>query len=196
MQRKLLIIICLVSTVFTAYGQKKKKKEFTGDPVAAWIQKYSPKDTSVKINYKEIGAPMPPFMLKTLHNKIFTDDYLTQKDVDNGANLFVIMFNPTCEHCQDETVLLTRNLEMFKKSKIMLMAAYAMENYMEYFTNVTNIDKYPSIAVTIDNDQTKFIDKTFVYKSLPQINIYDKDRKLVKIFTSDTPIDSLKPYIQ
>ena len=34
------------------------------------------------------------------------------------------------------------------------------------------------------------------YQMLPQINIYDGDRKLLKIYTGDTPFDSLKKYIQ
>lgn len=197
MQRKLLIIICLLTTVGVAFAEKKKKGEQrTGDPVAAWMDKYKPKDTTVKINYKEIGSPLPPFMIKIVKGKEITDQYLTQKDVANDANLFIMEFNPTCEHCQDETVLLGQNADLFKKSKIILMAAYAMDSYMEFFENVTKASEHPKLQLTIDNQTSDFINKTFIYKSLPQINIYDKERKLIKIFTSDTPIDSLKPYIQ
>ena len=74
------------------------------------------------------------------------------------------------------------------------MAAPNMKDYFVFFENVTKVSKHPEINVGLDS--AGFIDKTFVYQSLPQINIYDKERKLVKVFTGDVPIDSLKPYIE
>jgi len=187
MQRKLLIIVCLLGTVFIAFGQpdKKgdKKKEATGTPAS---------DT-VKTNYKIIGAPMPPIKM-TVYLGAQGKEILTDKDVANDANLFVMMYNPTCGHCQEETQLLEKNIFLFKKSHILLMAAPAMDTYMDFFENITKVSQYPSIKSGLDN--SGFIDKTFNYTGLPQINIYDKNRKLLKMFNSDTPLDSLKPYIQ
>jgi hypothetical protein len=74
------------------------------------------------------------------------------------------------------------------------MAAPAMSTDMGFFENITKVSEYPSIKSGQDN--SGFMDKTFNYGGLPQINIYDKNRKLLKIFNSDTPLDSLKPYIQ
>ncbi|MBS1774193.1 MAG: hypothetical protein JST82_15150 [Bacteroidetes bacterium] len=189
MLRKLLIITCLLGTVGISFAQKKKKHKDTETAEATTTD-------TVKINYKEIGAPMPNINMKQVKGKLVTDKYLTSKDLKNDANLFVMMFNPTCSHCQDETEVLKKNIALFKKSKIVLMATGAMETYMEYFENITKISEYPSILEVLDNEKCDFINKTFTYQSLPQINIYDKDRKLIKMFFSETPIDSLKPYIE
>jgi thiol-disulfide isomerase/thioredoxin len=191
MQRKLLIIVCLISTVFIAFGQpgKKgdKKKETAG--TASGV----PASDTVKIDYKVIGASMPPIKM-TVYLGAQGKEILTEKDVANDANLFVMMYNPTCGHCQEETQLLEKNIFLFKKSHIVLMAAPAMDTYMDFFENTTKVSQYPSIKVGLDN--AGFIDKTFNYTGLPQINIYDKNRKLLKMFNSDTPLDSLKPFIQ
>lgn len=182
MLRKILIITCLLSTVFVGFAQKKKKKD-TG----ASVQATSIKDT---INYKELGSPLPEdFMVIMKDGKV-----KTKKHFDNKANLFVMMFNPTCEHCQEETDLFKRNIFLFKKTEILLVAAPVMKDYMEFFENVVKIQEYPSIQVGIDS--CKFIDRAFTYQSLPQLNIYDKDRKLIKVFCGDTPLDSLKKYIE
>jgi hypothetical protein len=179
MLRKLLIITCLLGTVLVAFGQKKKKKNEKEDtPVI-----------SATIDYKKIGSPLPPIRLVTGDGKV-----ITQKEVANDANLFVMLFNPTCEHCQEETILLAKNIYLFKKTKALLMAAEGMKDYLEYFESATHVSEYPTLQMGLDS--SKFIDKTFRYLDLPQINIYDKDRNLVRIFNGDTPLDSLKQYIE
>lgn len=189
MLRKLLIITCLFSTVFVAFGQgKKKNKKKQATETQATIA-----DT-VKINYKEIGAPMPPVKATIYLGKSGGKEMITDKDLANDANLFIMMYNPTCGHCQEETHLFEKHIYLFKQSKILLLAAPNMAEYMDFFENVTKVSEYPSIKVGLDN--SGFIDKTFNFTGLPQINIYDKDRKLLKMFNSDTPLDSLKPYIQ
>lgn len=178
MLRKLLIITCLLGTVLVAFGQKKKKKQ----------QKEETPALSTTIDYKQLGSPMPPIRLVT------SKGVITQSDVANNANLLVMLFNPTCGHCQEETILLAKNIYLFKKTKALLMASENMQEYLSVFEAETHVSEYPTLQMGLDS--AKFIDKTFRYMDLPQINIYDKDRKLVRIFNGDTPLDSLKQYIE
>ena len=120
---------------------------------------------------------------------------LTNKDLDNGANLIVMMFNPTCSHCQDETVMLEKNSALFKQSKVALVASPNMQPYLGDFIKYTNADQYPSFMY-LGIDSSDFIKKLFLYQSLPQINIYDKHQKLIKTYAGEVPIDSLSKYIQ
>lgn len=76
----------------------------------------------------------------------------------------------------------------------MLVAAAHMGPYLDYFINNTRISKQENIIVAIDSSQ--FIENTYQYKQLPQINIYGENRKLIKVFAGITPIDSLLPFIQ
>ena len=73
------------------------------------------------------------------------------------------------------------------------MAAPSMIDYLEFYNNVTRYSKYPKMVVGVDS--ANYIGKTFMYESLPQINVYDKDRKLIKVFSGETPIEKLEPYI-
>lgn len=182
MSRKLLIIICLLSTVFIAYGQKKKKKH---------SKKEETKTETVvadTIDYKQIGSPMPPVRFIKDDGTIITNRTLSHK----GSTMF-IMFNPTCEHCQEEALYIIKDLDVFKNTRILFTAAANMQPYLSYFEAVTHYQKYPKIEVGLDS--AKFIDKTFHYMSLPQINIYNKEHKLTKVFTGEVPVDSLKPYL-
>jgi hypothetical protein len=179
MLRNLLIITLLLGVVYTSAGQFWKKKEKA---------KVSVTDT-VKVDYRSIGAPMPPIRMVMQNKKV-----VTAKTVANNANLFIMMFNPTCDHCISETVEIEKRIALFKKSHFLFLAAPTMGELLTYFENTTKISQYPSLWVGLDS--SGFIDKTFRYESLPQINIYDKDRKLIRVFNGDTPIDSLKGYIE
>ncbi len=184
MLRKLLVITLLLSTVAVAYAQKKdrKKKKNKGNTEQVVT------DTA-KIDYKAIGAPLPPLKITTR-----TGEKLTEKDFAGDGHFLVMMFNPTCDHCQEETTILEKNIDKFKKTKILLVAAPSMIDYLEFYNNVTRYSKYPGIEVGVDS--AGFIDKTFNYTALPQINIYDKDRKLIKIFSGVVAFDALEPYIK
>jgi thiol-disulfide isomerase/thioredoxin len=103
------------------------------------------------------------------------------------------MFNPTCGHCIEMAISMRNNIELFKNNKILFLAGPQMMPYLNSFYNATNIDKTPQIIVGIDSAKT--IDALYSFQSLPQINIYDKDKRLVKVFYGFTPLDSLKMYL-
>lgn len=143
---------------------------------------------SKSINYQEIGAPLPEIKFFSKEGK-----YLTQKDLESEGNLLIMLFNPTCDHCEDQTILFRDNIFLFKKTKIVLVAGSMMKEHLEYFSNNTKISSYPSIQLSVDS--CNYIEKVFQYKTLPQLNFYDKNRKLTRIFSGSTPLDSLKQYI-
>ncbi len=198
MLRNLLIIGCLLTTQVSLAQTLKEKKPLV--------------DTS---NPQEIGALLPPFLITTMPKTIVeykkkklknAEDssaktikkgpvhYITNKDVKYEGNLFVMFFNPTCGHCEDMTELLEKHIQYFKKTKVLMVAAPITRPYMDMFVNGYHTNEYSTLMV--GTDSLNLIGKMFTYKGLPQINIYDKDRRLLKVFSGDTPLDSLKPYIQ
>lgn len=120
---------------------------------------------------------------------------VTEQDLNNGANLLLMMFNPTCGHCEEQTDLFTQHIALFRKSKLVLMAGPQMLPYLEHFNNGRHVDAFTQ-TIIMGVDSAQFIDKTFRYESLPQINIYDHERKLIRSFTGLVSIDSLRGYIE
>ncbi|MGN6567748.1 MAG: hypothetical protein ACTHJ0_07340 [Flavipsychrobacter sp.] len=162
-----IITICLLAS-FSCFAQKNVSKK----------------------NYKTIGSKLPPLKVVTLDEKT-----ITNKDVNNHANLLVMLFNPVCEHCQYETELLEQNIKLFIKSKLLMVTAANMKSELSSFEHNSHTGNYMNtILIGLDSNGT--IDKTFLYNSLPQINIYNRKRRLIKVFSGDTPIDSLRTYIQ
>jgi thiol-disulfide isomerase/thioredoxin len=167
-----------------------------------------------KINYEAMGSPMPAMLLLTIdtvaegkakgkkhkqkddftispyNTKMYDDQHF-----NNNANLIVMMFNPTCGHCEDQTERFIKDIALFKKSKLVLMANLGMKSYLPKFATDHHIAQYPNV-MTLGVDSTDFIKNVFLYQALPQINIYSADRKLLKTYTGTVPMDSLAQYIQ
>ena len=139
--------------------------------------------------FTTIGAPLPDFMFKTIKGKVYSRD-----DFKNNANLFVMIFDPGCHHCQEETKMIEESIGLFKKSKIVLITNENFGIRLPDFIKDEQTDRYHQFTIGIDS--TGIMKKIFLYTQLPQINIYDKSRKLIKIFKGTTPIDSLRQYIQ
>jgi hypothetical protein len=198
MKRNLLILACLFTVSVCALAQKKKKKsENQGSVVSALtipgtaFLRPVKTEMEVEFDYKLLNAPLPKFNIVNYENKNISKDVL-----ESGGNLFLIMFNPTCEHCEDETRLITQNIFMFKKSKVLLVAADVQTPNLSYFESNLKCSQFPS-TITVSIDSARIIRKLFTYAALPQINIYDgKSLRLIKTFEGFVPLDSLRQYIQ
>src|SRR3954462_1069643 len=103
MLRKLIIISCLLVPVLTLSQSRKPQNVALVDNTT---------------DFRQLNAPLPAMKVLTTKGKIVTNETLKNK-----ANLFVMMFNPTCEHCEAMTQALEDNIKLFKKSKVVMVAA-------------------------------------------------------------------------
>jgi hypothetical protein len=202
MKRNLLIIGALLLAVSAVFAQKKKKSKpsYIGGSYSGTGLEFDnsvflfPKKTDkpeIGFDYKQPGAPLPDFVII---NKESID--ITGK-VINDANLLLIMFSPLCDHCEEETRMLIKNLFLFKKSNILMVAApvQTKEN-ISFFNATTKFAQYPA-TIKVAIDSANVLGLLFNYNNLPQINVYDgKDHRLLHTFNGNTPLDSLKQYIQ
>ena len=145
-------------------------------------------NAEVKLSYREEGSILPPMrVIDTLLHEYTDKDFSS-----NGHHLFIFLFNPTCGHCIDMGKLMGDNRTAFSKEKVLFLAGAQMMPYLKSFYEATNLGQAPEMKVGIDSAKT--VDNLYYYRTLPQINIYDKNNRLVKIFYGDTPLDSLKKY--
>jgi hypothetical protein len=164
--KKILFAVCLLLT----FGVQAQQQE------------------EVKLSYREISSILPPMRVVDTTKREYTE-----KDFGNKNHFFMFLFNPTCGHCIQMAKLIGDNIDVFRKNDVLFLAGPAMLPYMASFYQASGIGKYPQVKVGVDSAST--VDRLYNYKTLPQINIYDKNRRLVKIFYGDTPLDSLKKYI-
>ncbi len=134
-------------------------------------------------DYKKLGSPLPELRLKTRHG-----DTLSPLSGKAETPILVFMFNPTCDHCQG----VAREMRMRKLDTlgpvIWLASSQMPAGHLEFFNSVTKID---STRMIMGIDQSGFLDKTFVYEGLPQLNVYSADKTLLRQYPGEIPLDSL-----
>lgn len=165
----LLLLLGLCTTILPAQKQKEQPK--TG------FEKY-----------QQPGGELAALRIVSGKMKAYTN-----KDFKTHHHFFLVMFNPTCGHCIKMTKLISENAALFHKSKVAFMAPASMMSYLGTFEKETGVYKHPEFVVGVDSAYA--VDKLYTYGTLPQINVYDKNAKLVKTFKGDVPIDSLKHYL-
>ncbi|MFT4061459.1 MAG: hypothetical protein QM642_03770 [Edaphocola sp.] len=141
-----------------------------------------------KETYREINSRLPPLHIVDTLGKVFTE-----KDFSGNGHFFLILFNPTCGHCIGMAKVMTDSSALFAQSKVAFMAGTQMAPYLRSYIQAGGLGHTPQFAIGVDSAEA--IEKLYNYTALPQINVYDKNRKLVRIFYGEIPLDSLKTYL-
>jgi hypothetical protein len=195
MVRKLIFLAftsMLFNTVFAQEKNKHKNKETQAltIPGSAFIRPISD-EPKVNFDYKQIDAPLPKFEIID-----YMDQNITKNVLEAKSKLVLMMFNPVCGHCEDQTKMFLQHLDStFINTNFLLIASSVQRSNLSYFnTNVQFSGHSPRLVVGIDS--AKVIDKLYHYVELPQINIYDaKTLRLEKTFNGYRTLDSLKMFL-
>jgi len=167
-------LICLLTASF-GFAQKKDTPK-----------KYDNPNVTITGEHREIGNPLPPVNLL-----LQTGDYFTDENLEKDKPILLMMFNPTCGHCEDQTDSMIAHRDELKNFQVIMVISDKMpDDQVKRFIRIHNLGLAPEFVLGID--KSHIIDNAFKFQGLPQINIYDKNKTLKKIFVHMTPIDSLR----
>lgn len=140
-------------------------------------------------SYKEIGSPLPPFMIVDKNGNSYTE-----AEFKESGTLFLFMFNPTCGHCINMAKMLGAHEEEFGNSNIYFIAVPEVREQLDFFYEQTGADAFQHITIGIDS--LDVIRKLYNFLTLPQLNIYSSsERKLIKVLSGDIELETLKSFI-
>jgi len=138
-------------------------------PVAAT----PPADTATP-PYKKY-PDMPAFNSLSLDSVVF-NTYSIKK----GKYSILILFSPTCEHCQKMTEGLVRGMDSLKKINFYMFAfSYPLGQIAE-FRHKYGLDQFKN--VWMGKDAEYFMPSFYICKDVPFIVLYDKNKKFVRTF--------------
>ena len=118
---------------------------------------------------------------------------LHTQNIPAGQPIVVLYFRPDCPHCQAETQRLIRQIGLLKDSRLYFLTGASLVDAKSYAHHFL-LDRYPNITVGKDKDH--FFLKTFRLSSIPCIAIYNREKRLVKIYHGEVPIDAVIATIQ
>ncbi len=108
------------------------------------------------------------------------------------GNSIIILFNTDCDHCQREAQAISEKIEGFKNYELLFIAADSVHR-IENFSRTYHLADKPNVKFGSAEFQDVFIN--FGSIPTPSIYIYSHQRKLVKSFLGETPIEEIIKYL-
>ena len=167
------------------------------------------------VDYTQLGSPMPPLsfmewvdtsVVVTAPNtgkrkaksntQLPTAGYFKLTNITDypaSGNIAVMIFSPECKHCNKVVAMLEDSIQVLSQTKVILLTTAKMQELIPYFAASHTRSRPPKVHIGYDS--AFFVPKTFLYQPLPQVNVYDRDRRLIKSYVSDVVADSLRAWV-
>ncbi len=114
--------------------------------------------------------------------------FYTKADLPEKKKIMLVLFNPQCEHCQQEAENLAKNLDKFKKIHI-VMATTAPLFEMKGFAKKYQLDGKDNIVFAQDTNY--FLLSFFNLHNLPFHAFYGKKRELISVAEGSMTIEKI-----
>jgi len=126
--------------------------------------------------------------------KITTPDLNNIKinTISNHKYLILIAFNTTCDICHHEIKSILDNIEKFDGVKIAMLSSEPMDSIIK-FQKKYELNKYSSILLGQVNDV--YASQVLGVEIIPQIFIYNSEKKLIKVYKGETRLEAILKYI-
>lgn len=129
--------------------------------------------------------PAFPLMLTDGHS-------ITKNDLKRNEKTMVFVFSVDCDHCKHLTEEVLKNISKFKKTQILMVTPFKVEQMKEYYDQY-KIKDYPNIIMA--SEPTRQIMYFYDLHYFPGLYIYDKKQQFVKGFEGTAKVDSLLFYL-
>jgi peroxiredoxin len=126
------------------------------------------------------AAMLPPLRLTALDGK--------PVDLADKLPVVLIYFNTTCDHCQRQVEALRRERGMFTGIPVVLMSSQPEADVRE-FVEQNDFVEPGFMIVRVQHEE---VAERFGVLAMPQIFVYDADRKLVELFSGETSPEKIR----
>lgn len=116
---------------------------------------------------------IPQFQLFTLNNKPFTD-----KDLPKGKMVFLIFFDPGCDHCQRAIKSIGDNFQAFKNIPMFMISMFEQNKINQFMDTYGSKIKGQKNVTILQDKLRQFIIK-FNPVKYPSMFLYAADRTLL-----------------
>ncbi len=121
---------------------------------------------------------LPDFSLLTIDSVEFNQNILDEK-----KNTIIMLFNPECEHCQEQLELLLKIPEVLGSAQLILSSIETHEKN-RIFYNKFHLEKYP--FVHLGKDYKYFFGGYYRPNTIPVLVFYNPKKQLVLFSQGNT----------
>ncbi|MES2776454.1 MAG: redoxin domain-containing protein [Bacteroidota bacterium] len=100
----------------------------------------------------------------------------------------VIIFSPTCGHCQHQAEEITSHMKDLQDINFIFSTLYPVQEMKTYISDY-GLDKFSNI--TVGHDKGYILGSFYTINSLPGVFVYDKKGQLVREFGTNVKAEAL-----
>ncbi len=130
---------------------------------------------------------LPPFSFLRPEGGAFTNDSLIP-----GKPVVIIHFSPGCDHCQYEALEISRNLEQFKNTELLMITA---ANSTEATSFAKEYHLYGQGNIKLLLYTGNLFHETFGTTMLPAFFVYNRQHILVDKILGETKIGAITKHL-
>lgn len=127
---------------------------------------------------------LPPFKL------LLTDSttWITRADLPRKKQVLVMLFNPDCDHCRQETEDIISQIDKFKKITIVMATPAPLEK-MKEFSARYGLQRFENIIA--GRDVYFMLPGFYNIRNFPFLAFYDKKGNLIDIAEGSLPVGQI-----
>lgn len=119
---------------------------------------------------------------------------LNNKNLPANKSTIFALFSPSCDHCEKAFSVIRNNIEAYKDFNIVFVTFAEYFHEIDSFIKVKNVVNLPNVYLC--GARSQFIINYFMPNIvLPQVMVFDKQRRLKRIFYETVNNDSLLYYL-
>ncbi len=118
-----------------------------------------------------------------------TRDTFSTFNIPKGRPILIIYFAPECDHCKKMLDALLPEMDKLKNVDVYMMTFMPLIA-LEIFNNGYHLEKYPNIKM-VGQDYKMFFPPFYGVSNVPDIVLYDKNKKFVKLWPDNVTMDQI-----
>jgi thioredoxin-related protein len=130
------------------------------------------KDTLPYLKY----PALPAFNMRLMDSETIFNTY----NIPKGKPAMLVLFSPDCQHCQKFFKEFMPAMDSFQNVDFYIITAYSKMSALRSFAEEFHFDKYKNIKM-VGRDYEFFCPVFYGLRSVPDLILYDKNKKLVKL---------------
>ena len=114
--------------------------------------------------------------------------WYTKADLPKKKPVMVMVFNPLCDHCQEVTEDLVKNMDLFKDIHIVMVTSFNYDS-LRSFREKYKLNAHENIVVGYD--PTFFLNTFYQLTNLPFLAFYNRWKELISVHEGSMPVGSI-----
>lgn len=136
----------------------------------------------------EDKTPIPMGELDSLNLLTLDSTEFTLTMADKRNSYLAVVFNPFCDHCQDEAIEIRNNISKLKDVTVLMISSETMAE-IKKFSERYELNNFKNVKFLYASPVATYEVLNASY--LPHMRLYDKDINAIEDFSTTTSVEKI-----